>query len=204
VFDDAERLLAREPEPHSPSRDPQRVRVLEQRLGVPLPDAIHAWYSRDDALRVLAVHSNADRPVAVDDMKLVDGRIVFLVENQGVCRWAFDRAGEIAVRYDKGWESCGCDLPAFIAAQIFDWAEGWCEDARILVGDPPSADTLAWLGSRFQRGSAVQQRDWPIHRFFDDLTRITILGDSWWVKAASFAEMDRLLDMLQPFYDAEQ
>jgi hypothetical protein len=125
----------RTPEPHSPPRDPQRV-ALEQRLGVTLPDAIHAWYSRDDALRVLAVHSNVDRPVAID------GRIVFLVEKQGV---AFDRAGAIAVRYDKGWQSCGCDPPAFIAAQILDWAEGWGR-----------ARTRAWLGSRFQRGSAAR------------------------------------------------
>jgi hypothetical protein len=208
TFEEVELLLSLEPGYASARREPGRVAALERRLGIACPRSIREWYERDDATSVLATYSNTDHPLDLAHMEVVGDRIVFMIENQGVCRWAFRVGGaddpEVLVQEEETpWQSCDCGFARFVAAQVFDWADGWAEDSRILWGDPPTVQTLAWVAERFQAGPIGRQRGWPTHRFFDDRCRITIQGEEWWVKAKSFADMDQLLDMLQPFYEGE-
>ena len=209
TFAEAEHLLSLEPgHTAATQRDPGRIRVLERRLEIACPRSICEWYERDDATRLLATYSNTDQALDLAHMERVGDRVVFMIENQGVCRWAFRLDGaddpEVVVQIeDAPWESCGCGFASFVAAQIFDWPHAWAEDWRVLWGDPLATQTLAWLAERFQAGPIARQRTWPTHRFFDDRNRISILGDEWWVKSKSVADMDRLLEVLRPFYKGE-
>jgi hypothetical protein len=88
-------------------------------------------------------------------------------------------------------------------AQIFDWAEGWASESRMLWGAAVAPGTLEWLAERFRAGPVARQRVVATHRFFDDACRISIVDDVWKVKAKAFADMDRLLEVLQPFFEEE-
>jgi hypothetical protein len=212
TFAEAEHLLSLEPGYASPQRDPRRVRALEQRLAIRCPRSTREWYERDDSTRLLARYSNSDHPIELAKMFRDGDRLIFMNENQGVCRWAFrlddSDDPEVLVQTEREpWQSCNCKFAGFVAAQFFDWAEEWAEDSRTLQGDPPTAQTLRWLAENFRPGPVARQRSWATHRFFDDRVRIYIYDNEgwfeWWVRTRSFADMDRLLDMLQPFYDAE-
>jgi hypothetical protein len=206
LFAEAERLLSHEPSyVRSKERDFHRVRSLEQRNAC--PGAIREWYARGDAVTLLKTYSNMDWPLEPEQMEVVGDRVVFLNENQGVCRWAFrldgcEDPGVDVQSEDAPWQSCDCSFAGFVAAQIFDWAEGWAQDSRSLWG-AVTPETLGWLTQRFQIGPVARQQPFPTHRFFDERNRVTILDEHWWVRSASFADMDRLLDMLRPFYEEE-
>jgi hypothetical protein len=208
IFAEAEQLLSLEPGCVVAAREPGRARVLEQRLGIACPPSIREWYEREDATRLLATYSNADHPLDVATMERIGDQVVFLIENQGVCRWAFrlDDADdpEVVVQEEHGpWRSCHCGFAGFVAAQIFDWAEGWSKDSRMLWSDEVAPSTRAWLAERFRPGPVARQRVVPTHRFFDGSFRISIVDDVWKVKSKAFGDTDRLLEALAPFFAEE-
>jgi len=211
-FDETDRLLGRDPPAHV---DPGLAH-----LGVAIPEAVHAWYARSDALEVLAACSNSDHPIAPPDMTLDASReprvIPFLNENQGVCRWAFELTGDdpqVVVSVDRGpWVSTRCSFSQFVWCQVFDWETTWSEDMRELGGDPPDERALRFLRDHFREGPSNYVWGSAItRRFYSDRVRITIRpswlnGDGradWIVSTRTFADLDRMLDMLAPFYDEE-
>lgn len=64
----------------------------ERRLKMRLPASVREWYSYEDALSILASHSNADPPIPVAEFAGVESPVGRLIpirwENQGVCTWA--------------------------------------------------------------------------------------------------------------------
>jgi hypothetical protein len=198
----------------------EQVRRWEEKHSVLCPASVREWYARSDALPILAACSNSDVPLAPEEMVVLGGDrhplAVFLNENQGCCRWAFRIDGsddpDVLVKFDEPtWLSCGCTFSEFIHGQVFDWEESWAEDARTLSAEPPSTRTLAWLAERFRAGPISRPYGEEQPRFFDDRVRITIWRNwiwpsekvEWRLAAKTFADLDRTLEMLQPFYDEE-
>ncbi|HEV2328943.1 MAG TPA: hypothetical protein VGY56_09175, partial [Verrucomicrobiae bacterium] len=80
------RLLNFEPEISRPAQ--QAVMNSETRLGVQFPRSIRDWYYQDGAIQILAEHSNADPPEAVESLEIFEWQSRRLLpiryENQGV------------------------------------------------------------------------------------------------------------------------
>src|SRR6266850_2497412 len=68
------------------------VQEVESRLGHSLPSSVREWYTGEDAIQILAEHSNQDPPIAVQDFAVIERQSRRLLpirrENQGVCTWA--------------------------------------------------------------------------------------------------------------------
>lgn len=210
-FEETDRLLAR--------KEAERVKPRLDRLGVQIPDAVSAWYARRDAVEILATYSNSDRPVEPHEMTIENDRrlVVFLIENQGVCRWAFELAGDdpaVVVSVDREpWVPTRCSFSQFIWCQVYDWDESWSEDFRELAADPPNETALRFLRERFREGYSNHLWGAAVtRRFYNDRVRMTIRpswveGDSrvdWRVSAQSFEDLDEMLEVLAPFYDEER
>src|SRR5258706_593941 len=84
-------------EPQNSGAAEAAVRQVEMRLAISLPKSVRDWYGRQDAVRILADHSNADPPIPMKDFALLDWQshqlLPFRNENQGVCTWAIDLNG---------------------------------------------------------------------------------------------------------------
>jgi hypothetical protein len=118
-----------------PRTSPAELRVLErteQRLGMRLPPSVREWYSYDGALPVLAVHSNADRPVPVQEFSLTESTVGRLIsirwENQGVCNWAILLDGSddppVLVDVDSGgtvWQPLAQKFSTYVYTCVWDY-----------------------------------------------------------------------------------
>ena len=213
-------LLAHTPV-RSATRDSAAVTAFETERGVRMPPAVRDWYERSDALAILRDFSNADTPLPPSKMS-IDGDddrklVVFMIENQGVCRWAFaldQDDPEVYVAFERGpWQSCDCTFSKFVWCTVFDWDSAWSEDARTLAGDPPDDSTLELLRRWFREEPSNRPwgRDHLMRRFSSERVRITIRegwiddGETEWsVSTRTFADMDELLVQLSPFYDEER
>ena len=67
--------------------DPTLIDDAEARLGVALPAALHEFYKACGAEPSVTTSHNRLRPPG--RLKVVDGRVLFCEENQGVCQWGF-------------------------------------------------------------------------------------------------------------------
>ena len=69
-----------------------RLERTEHACGIRLPPSVREWYSNDDALPILAAHSNDDPPIPLREFSLTESTVGRLIpirhENQGVCTWA--------------------------------------------------------------------------------------------------------------------
>src|SRR5580700_3782443 len=88
-----------------------RISLVAQILGIPMPRLLREFYRR--AGRRQDINRTQDQLVALDDLSLEQGYLVFYVENQAVCYWG------IAVA-DLGLE----DPPVYQGvpyAEVPDW-----------------------------------------------------------------------------------
>jgi len=80
-----------------PAGYPEGLARAEKRLGVRFAPSVHEWYGEIDGNDLLSTYSNKDRALAPDEFELVrmDGKslVIIMVENQAVCRWAFEVDG---------------------------------------------------------------------------------------------------------------
>ena len=114
---------------------------LRAKFGRRLPASMAGWLSFEDAHELLKRHSNCDNAIALSDMiddedQLSNGRLVFQIENQGVCRWAValpladaaeaNTIDDSPVLMSDGdrWVPCAASLDHYIAASAFDWPTG--------------------------------------------------------------------------------
>ncbi len=192
----------------------------EEKHNIRWPASVREWFEKEDAITILHDCSNCDSPLPIAGMPVLshDGRalVQFMNENQGCCRWAFrvdasDDPEALVQFQGREWQSCACTFSGFVEGQVFDWEGTWAEDGRTLRGDWPSATTLAWLRERFSTGPTSQPYAEEQPRFFDANTRLTIWRNwiwpsekaEWRLSAKTFDSLDRMLDVLQPFYDEE-
>jgi hypothetical protein len=180
------------------------VHQAERRLGMSLPPSVRDWYVREDALRILAEHSNGDPPVPLTEFAVLNWQsrrlLPFRHENQGVCTWAIDVNGSddppVYVDVDtdgREWQLLAPGFSQYVYSCVWDY--------RLVFGQPGlveaqnralSPSALGILGSGFRQ--EVQTHGWPgstQYRFHRDRQAILIWdgpGQADWFVAAPTAE----------------
>jgi hypothetical protein len=153
------------------------VESVEHRLGFRLPASVREWYSYENAIDILARHSNDDRPIPVREFAVTewDGQrlLPFKIENQGVCVWVVMLDGSddppVFVDVDSNgaqWNMQAPTFSAYIYACVWDYAfvlgqpglvqaqnrqlspEGYSRLQALFSEQPP---TFGWPGSTQRR-----------------------------------------------------
>ena len=179
------RLLNFEPEISRTAQ--QLVADSENRLGLQLPQSVRDWYCRDDAVRILAEHSNQDPPVAVEVMEIVErqGRhlLVIRYENQGVCMWAVDLDGSVdpPVYVDvdtngRVWQLLSSTFSQYVYSCVWDYRIVFFKPALVQAQNRALSEAaLKELRASFCQ--EVQTHGWPgntQHRFRNEHGAILI------------------------------
>jgi hypothetical protein len=181
---------------------PAALKLLEEReaaCGITLPASLREWYSLEDAVDILARHSNDDHPVPLallgqiapletDPGLHVAGRLLVMRENQSVCSWVVQLDGSdgppMLVGMDDDtaadgeppvvWRPYAETFSTFVYNWVWDWPSGdvcsvWGSD------DPLAAEDLAYLRASFPEGPPTYH--WPgdcTYRFGTPAARIII------------------------------
>ncbi len=124
-----------DPAPHV---SPEALAALDERervLGIRIPPSVREWYSLKGAAELLATYSNDDHPVPLEELgkpgwnvdAVAENRLIFMYENQAVCRWAVPlEEGDdpvVLVQGDsrRGWRMTSERFSAFVFSYIWDW-----------------------------------------------------------------------------------
>lgn len=185
---------------------------LERRLGRALPASLREWYGCADACEILAVHSNDDLPVPLEELGrpevdwetgvrrdlVTEGFLVFGHENQGVCTWALRLDGSedppVVVSFDSGrrdWRRCADSFSEHVYACVWDHSFVLRREPLILAQNAAlSAQALERLRQIFELG--VTTYGWPGHtqyRLRREDQYLLIRADDgqadWWLSADS-------------------
>ena len=108
------------------------VESAERRLGFRLPTSVYEWYCLENAIDILARHSNDDRPIPPGDFAVVEWQanklIPVKIENQGVCVWAvmLDGSDDPPVLVDVDshgaqWNMQAPTFSAYVYACVWDY-----------------------------------------------------------------------------------
>lgn len=171
----------------------------EKDLGFTFPPSVKAWYSIENAISILQVHSNSDhmiglielgydnQPPNVKENLWSEKLLWFMTENQGVCYWAVKLDGsddpQVMVWVDgrNKWETHANKFSTFVWCQVFDWRRifnmGRTENIYGLASqaEPLANDDLSYLNDLFEVGPLTYV--WPgeqNHRFYRGDQRIVI------------------------------
>lgn len=109
----ARRLLGRDLVKEDGIRE-QIIRMTEERLGIRLPKALREFYALVGNLEMF--FSSFQFFIDLDELEIRNGKMVFLVENQGVCYWALSQ--------DDDWQR------VYVRIDALDESE-WYKDLRI-------------------------------------------------------------------------
>jgi len=182
----------------------------EARLGLTLPPAVREWYALEDAISVLAEHSNDDPPIPVRSFAVTDWQschmLPFRNENQGVCTWAIILDGSddppVYVDVDSGgaeWHLLATTFSAYVYSCVWDYKRVFQEPALVQAQNGPlSSSALGSLCASF--GREVQTHGWPgstQHRFTGNRQAILIWSAEnqadWFVAASDTAGLEAAL-----------
>lgn len=118
------------------------LRKREEQLRIKFPAAVVEWYSLENAVQILASHSNSDSLIEIEEFGkpfqnwygggpkdfLAEQLLLFMQENQGVCNWAIrlddDADPSVVVEVDTApnakWIRCADHFSTFVWCQIWD------------------------------------------------------------------------------------
>ena len=151
-----------------------------------LPPSVTEWYAQEDAVPFLASLTNDDTVLSPERFEQTefDGAqlTVFMIENQGVVRWAFDSDGGgdpavyvTSVDDDSAWLKHCESFSQFIYVHVFDY-QWWLQDCGVTgSGSPVDPDLLKELESCYTREPTTF--GWPgstQYRFSDGSMRIVL------------------------------
>ena len=116
-----ERLLGRSLQP-ADGTSTARLAAAEQRLGVSLPPVLRTLYTH--AGNVGCLMESFQRFAAPEQCEIYDGRLVFLEENQGICFWGVEIAGDRSTVWqraneDTPWYSEDVELEEFLRIVLY-------------------------------------------------------------------------------------
>jgi hypothetical protein len=214
-----ERLLRRA----VPTPDPALVDTLP-----PLPASVREWYSLPESVNWLAQYSNGDWAIHPKDFdehimtirpdwrvcfapdlprvhRIADAAArVFLVENQGVCWWAFTDQQDDPPVYvthrppPEDWRVSADCFSTFIYTRVFDHIRFFVEGLfHTEVTDAVPESTFNYLGAHFESEPTTRHLEgWEERRYSRGEQRVTISGQLWLLSAdtpASFQSLGREL-----------
>ena len=155
------------------------LRNVESDLGCALPASVREWYALKDAATILKKYSNADHPVPLKDLGLTGSDscdavdvtakgerfLTFLIENQGVCVWAFelDQAEDptVVVRWNEPgavWQLAADRFSDFIYTWLWDHHHRR-ECGIQAIGSPLAQTDLGFLRTRYSE--MLSTASWP-------------------------------------------
>lgn len=201
----------------------------ERRLGMRLPASVREWYLYDDALLILALHSNDDPPIPVEEFSLTEsmaGRLIPIRrENQGVCTWAVLLDGSddppVVVDVDSNgtaWQPLAEKFSTYVYTCVWDYHVVLRRPALVQAQNAPlSPQALHTLQGLF--GERPRTFGWPgcaQHRFAGDQHGILIWATKdqqadWFVGAADAISLESALRLVwdldavgEAFYDCSE
>ena len=144
-----------------------KLESLTREKGIAIPASIVEWYSLDNAIEILRQNSNDDHFVNIEDFGkpsrknedlLTEGLLLFMIENQGICKWAvkLDNSDDpqVLAKDDdsKTWEHCAEKFSMFIWTLAFDWSRIHQKDSYLLCAgaEPITQNDLFELQRNFQ------------------------------------------------------
>jgi hypothetical protein len=182
----------------------------ESRLGIAFPASVREWYACQDALQILAEHSNQDPPIAVKDFAIVDWQsrrlLPFRHENQGVCTWAILLDGledpPVYVDVDSGgkeWQPLAPTFSAYVYSCVWDHKLVFERPAVVQAqNEILSRSALDGLAAPFTE--ELQTHGWPgstQYRFINDLAAILIwsseLQADWFIGSPNASSLQAAL-----------
>jgi len=149
----------------------KRVEALEGQLGRKLPASFRELVILEAWPSVLADNSNHDHPVGIDELgsSIEDEMLVFMHENQAVCRWAVPLSSApdppVMIRADdgrgEGWARGADTFSTWFLCQARDHRlMTQCRAAANV--QPLSPEWLEQLQASFEQGSTTYR--WPGRR----------------------------------------
>ena len=167
-----------------------------------LPASVSEWYSYSDALELLARYSNNDDPLLPDEFRrhAFDNHklVVFMIENQGVCWWAYEDDGSadppVWVNVEPprdAWRLCCGKFSTFVYTRLFDF-HYWRDKDLVVVGggDALGVSLLARLKDEFTE--LPMTHSWPgetQYRFARNDQQLMLVSDPqssyWYLSAGS-------------------
>jgi hypothetical protein len=205
------------------------VERTERRLGMRLPPSVREWYSYDGALPILALHSNGDPPIPVEEFSLTEstaGRLLPIRwENQGVCTWALLLDGSddppVVVDVDSdgtAWQPLAETFSTYVYTCVWDYHVVLRQPALVQAQNAPlSPRALHALQGLFDE--RPRTFGWPgstQHRFAGDQHGVLIWATAdqqadWFVGAFDASSLESALRLVwdldavgKSFYDGSE
>lgn len=187
------------------------IHECETRLGAQLPASVREWYSNENAIEILARHSNADPAIYVKDFKVEqsDSKVLlpFKVENQSVCAWCIQLDGSddppVLVKVDDDdWKLQARSFSEHVYSCVWDWAVAYSNPAEVLANrDTLRKNDIDLLRHHFSE--EVQTYGWPgntTYRFRGERSAILIWDSDrqadWYIGAQDAEALRKVLRIL--------
>jgi hypothetical protein len=172
----------------------QAVLDCEESAGVRLPTSIRQFYANTKLTKIVD-RDSGDHLIAATKLELMEatkiGRLVFMVENQGVFLWAaaLDASEDPPVlvrefRENKPWIACSDRFSTYVYTRVFEnqfWtSQGYGINCAMETFAKVTDSDLEFLRGRFKEEPTTF--GWPsiIYRFSDGWEkRVTIYNDDF-------------------------
>lgn len=206
-------ILEREPKESATAL--AEIENAERHLGIRLPASVREWYTYQDAIRILASHSNDDPPIPLRKLELEQWNsnrlLPFKHENQGVCVWSIllDESDDPPVFVnvdDSGWNLQASTFSDYVYSCVWDYAVVFGKPALVQAqNDPVSDGAIESLAAEFSE--QLRTYGWPgctQYRFAGNRQAILVWSaenQADWFVAADDA--DALRSVLQIIWDID-
>jgi hypothetical protein len=198
--------------PRASTKAEEELSLAEERLGLRLPASVREWYSNEDALSILAEHSNGDPPIPVREFAVSEsgsGRMLPIRrENQGVCTWSIlldgtDDPPVYVSEVDSAsrWQLHAPAFSTYVYSCVWDYGVVIGRLALVQAQHGPISDrTLRALADAFVEGPRTF--GWPgsmQHRFSGDRHGLLIWADhrtDWMIGAADGPDLESALRLV--------
>lgn len=165
-----------------------------------MPESVAEWYSIPQAVDILKQYSNRDKPLTPENFRFeaLEHRqiAVFMLENQGVCWWAFELGEQddppVFVLFEstpRKWLQACDKFSTFIYTRLFDYRY-WADQhlSRMEISLSLNDQILAGLRSSYEEHPTTY--GWPgdmQYRFSKNDQRIVLMeseGQTDWYFSA--------------------
>jgi hypothetical protein len=187
---------------------------------VSLPESVIEWYSLANSIEILREYSNHDTPITIDALMkqenpIEDGKLVFLVETQGVYHWGVMLDTPDPLVYvrtndkNSSWTKSNVQFSDFIQKWVWDYQgylPNWYQVQ--LIDNPIEVSTLDKLRDEYSEvGSSTVTPATVTYRFQQNRHFIKIMSlenqADWYLYADNKQSFLKLLNQCEAFLDGD-